>query len=202
MVGEREKRNTNKIRKITGLGVLTALVIVLQLLAPILHSVFPLLPFAFNLVNIPICVGAILYGASGGMWLGLVFGIIVLVSGDAAAFMTVSIVGTVVTVLVKGMAAGAVAGGLYRLFSHRNKTLASVISAISCPIVNTCVFLLGCLAFFMDTLQGWARVANCENVFVYIFGVLVGVNFLFELATSAVLTPVLIRIIGLIRKNS
>ncbi len=102
------KTNT---KKIAGIGLLTAIVVVLQLLGSFIH--FGL--FSISLVLIPIVVGASLYGIGAGTWLGLAFGITVLVSGDAAAFLTVNPGGTVVTVLLKGALAGLLAGGVYKL---------------------------------------------------------------------------------------
>lgn len=196
--GNREKGNTRRIREITGLGVLTAIVILLQLFGTGIRFG----PFAVSLVNVPLCVGAILYGVTGGLWLGFVFGMVVLLSGDAGLFLVVSISGTILTVLVKGMAAGAGAGAAYKLLSAKNRVLASAVSAMICPIINTGIFLIGCMIFFMDTMRSWAAAAGMENVAVYMLVGLVGTNFLAELVVSAVLTPVLIRLIGMIRKTS
>ena len=65
------KTNT---KKIAGVGLLSAIVVVLQLLGSFIHFG----PFSISLVLIPIVVGASLYGALSGAWLGLVFGITVL----------------------------------------------------------------------------------------------------------------------------
>ena len=61
-------------KKIVGLGLLTAIVIVLQALAiSIRFGVFNI-----TLVLVPIIVGAALYGYKAGAWLGGVFGVVVL----------------------------------------------------------------------------------------------------------------------------
>lgn len=188
--------NKKRIQKIAGLGALTAIVIVLQ----IVGSSIRLGPFSVSLVNVPLTIGAILYGVFGGVWLGFVFGMVVLISGDAAAFMTVNILGTIVTVLVKGMAAGAASAGIYQLLEGKNRTAATICAAIICPVVNTGLFLIGCLLFFMDTITGWAEAAGFSgNVAGYMILGLVGANFLAELAVSAVLTPVILRLLTVIR---
>ena len=97
------RRNT---RRLTGVAIFTALVIVLQLLG----SFIKFGPFSVSLTLIPIVVGAALYGPAAGAWLGLIFGIVVLVSGDASPFLAVSVPGTVFTVLVKGALAGFISG--------------------------------------------------------------------------------------------
>ena len=86
-------------------AILTALVVVLQLLG----SFVKLGMFSISLVLIPIVIGASVGGAKLGAWLGGVFGIVVLISGDAAPFMAISIPGTIITVMVKGIACGLVA---------------------------------------------------------------------------------------------
>ena len=190
------QNNRIETQRLTGLGVMTAMIVILQLLG----SSVRFGPFSISLVNVPLAIGAILYGTAGGVWLGFVFGLTVLLSGDAAAFLAVSIPGTVLTVLGKGMAAGGVSALVYRLFSGDRERLGAVAAAFCCPVVNTGVFLLGCFLFFMDTLAGWAEAAEMGgNVVRYMLVVLVGMNFLAELAVSAVLTPVILRLLSIIR---
>ena len=85
-------------RKLVGIAVFAAIVIVLQLLGAFIR----LGQFSVSLVLIPIVVGSAVYGMGAGTWLGLIFGIAVLLSGDAATFLAISPIGTVITVLLKG----------------------------------------------------------------------------------------------------
>ena len=132
----------NEIRNITGTAILMAMVIVLQLLG----SFIKFGPFSVSLVLIPIAIGAILFGPLSGFILGLTFGIVVLLSGDAAPFLAVNIPGTIITVLVKGAMAGLISGIIYKIIS--NKKIGLFLAALMCPIVNTGLFLVGCLLFF------------------------------------------------------
>ena len=61
-------------KKIAGVGLLTALVVVLQLLG----SFIKFGTVSISLVLIPIVVGAALYGVGAGAWLGGVFAVVVL----------------------------------------------------------------------------------------------------------------------------
>ena len=185
-----------RIRLITGIGILTAIVIVLQLLG----SFIKLGPFSISLVLIPIVVGAALFGPIAGGWLGLVFGITVLLSGDAAPFLVFSIPGTIITVILKGVLAGFVSGLVYKIFS-KNQTLATILAAISCPIINTGVFLLGCFIFFMPLLETWAAGAGFESTITFMFIGLVGGNFIFELLSNAILSPVIVKVIQMGNKS-
>lgn len=179
----------SKVQRLTLLGLMTALVVVLQLLG----SFIRLGTFSISLVLIPIVVGAALLGPLEGGWLGLVFGAVVLISGDAAGFLAISIPGTVITVLVKGIAAGLVAGLVYRLIEKKNRWAAILTAAIVCPVVNTGVFFAGCYLFFFDALSVSAADEG-KSVFLYIILVLIGGNFLFELLFNLLLSPAVLRL--------
>lgn len=182
-------------RKLTGLAILTALVVILQFL-PIKGPFF-----LITLTLIPIVIGSALYGAFAGAWLGFIFGVTVLLSGDAAAFLTINIPGTIATVLVKGTLAGLAAGLVYKLASKVNRYFGVICSALVAPVVNTGIFLLGCRLFFMDTVNGWAAASGYENVGAYMILSLVGINFLIELGVNMVCSPIILRLINIRKKE-
>jgi uncharacterized membrane protein len=171
-------------------AILTALVVVLQFIGQTIR----LGPFMISLVLIPIVIGAATCGTKIGGWLGFVFGVFVLISGDAAAFLTVDAFGTIVTVLLKGTLCGLAAGYVYGLLEKKNRLLAVVLAAMVCPVVNTGVFLLGCVVFFMDTVTAWA---NGGNVVAYMFLGLVGGNFLVEFGMNLLLSPAVVRLLDI-----
>ena len=88
-----------------GIGLLTAIVVVLQAMAVAIRFGV----FNITLVLVPIVVGAALYGWKAGAWLGFVFGVVVLFT-DAGAFLAVNVPGTIITCILKGALAGAAAG--------------------------------------------------------------------------------------------
>ncbi len=120
-----------------------------------------------------------------------------LTSGDAAPFLAVSVPGTVLTVLLKGTLCGLAAGWVYRLIAKFNTYAAVLAAAVVCPVVNTGVFLLGCLVFFLPTLTEWAAGAS---VWKFMLFVLVGGNFLFELGFNVVLSPIIVRLLRISKK--
>ena len=183
-----------KTKNMVGIALFTAIVVVLQLLAVGLRA---LGLFSISLVLIPIVVGSAVYGWKGGAWLGFAFGVAVLLSGDAAAFLAVDVLGTIVTVLVKGTACGLIAGLMYKLLEKRGDLFAVFAAAVICPVVNTGVFLLGCGVFFLDTITQWAALYGFENVGTYMIFGLTGINFLIELGVNVVLAPVATRLIKL-----
>jgi len=188
------KAKTLDTRKLVLLALLTAIVVVLQILAIVTRPLFP--AFSISLVLMPIAIGAALIGVYAGAWLGLAFGAAVLISGDAAPFMAVNPAGTILVVLLKGILAGLASGAVYKLISGKSKTAAAIAAAVVCPVVNSGVFVIGCYAFFIPTLELWAAGAgDFANVTTYIFIGMVGVNFLVEMGINLVLSPTIVRLI-------
>ena len=172
----------DKVKTTAMMGLLTALVVVLQLI-PIRVGFFTL-----STVLVPIVVGAALYGAAGGCWLGFIFGATVILSGQAAAFMAINPAGTIVTVLIKGIAAGGVVGLVYRILVKKDVKLATVTASALAPITNTGVFIIGCLIFFPYDLK-------------YIITVFVGINFIIELLFNLVLSSTIMFLIKTARNK-
>ena len=181
-----------KTKNMVGIALFAAIVVVLQMLG---GGIKVGGMFSISLVLIPIVVGAAVYGWKAGGILGFVFGVAVLASGDAAAFLAVDALGTVLVVLLKGTACGLVAGALYQLLSKKNRAIAVMVAAISCPVVNTGIFLLGCKVFFYDTVAMWGQGLGFENTAAYMVLGLAGINFLVELAVNLLLAPVIVRLI-------
>lgn len=179
------------IKKLTFLALMTAIVAVLQ----VLSGVIQFGPFSITLALTPIIVGAALYGWKAGAWLGFVFGAVTLT--NAALFMAASIPATILVCLLKGTAAGAAAGVVYKLLKRKNEYVAVIAAAITCPIVNTGIFALGCLAFFMPTITALAGESDAVG---FIFTGLITYNFFVEFGVNLVLAPVVYRIIQIGKK--
>ena len=174
-------------------AILTALVVILQFMGSFIH----LGMFSISLVLIPIVIGAAMCGKFIGAWLGFVFGVVVLISGDAAAFLAINIPGTILTVLLKGTLCGLCAGLVYDLLAKKNKYLGVLAAAIVCPIVNTGIFLLGCLVFFMPTITSWAGGSNIVSFMIFGLGL---INFPVELAFNLILSPVIVRLLNISKR--
>lgn len=180
-------------------AILTALVVVLQFLAIFTRPLFPL--FSITLVLIPIVLGAALCGTKVSAWLGFVFGVVVLLSGDAGVFLAFSIPGTIITVLLKGTLCGLAAGLVYNTLSKKGNKLAIWAASIVCPIVNTGVFALGCYVFFLKDLTAMAAESGYADVTAFIFLGLIGINFIVEVVINVILNPAVITVIRVIKKK-
>lgn len=180
------------IRKMVTLAIFTAIVAVLQLMGVAIRFG----AFAVSMVGVPVILGGALMGPLAGAWLGLVFGITVLISGDAALFFAWDPVATVVIVLLKGTLAGLAAAALYRLIEKKNGFLAVLAAAVAYPVVNTGVFFLGCMLCFLDDcVQFAASLGVIGSGPAVIMSFFIGFNFFFELGVDLVLSGVVDRLI-------
>ena len=189
--------NAKKTMAVVVMGLLTAIVAVLQIFA---SGIWLNPTTCITLVLAPIIVGSALYGWKAGAWLGAVFSAIVLISGQAAFFMAMSIPGTIVTVMLKGTLAGIAGGLVYRLIEKKNRIAAVVTAGIVTPLVNTGIYILGCLVFFMDYLQAGAAEGG-RGLLGHIIFVMVGMNFVVELAINLVLSSAIVLILNLAQKK-
>ena len=193
-----------KILKLVQMALLCALIIVLQ------QIVIPLPGgLTLSLVLIPIVVGAVLFGPSAGAILGGVFGLVVtflVITGGAGELPTMMWIAnpvmTVAICLLKGIAAGLVAGLIAKALSQK-KYLGIVLAAAAAPIVNTGIFLLGLFTCFYKVMQEFADKIGMPGVSMIYFAVivLVGVNFLVEFAVNLVCSPAIVRVVDAVKKN-
>lgn len=192
-------RTTNKKTQTMVLGaVMTALVVVFQLLATF-TAIFG--PFSTAIALIPIVIGAAICGTAMGGWLGFVFGVVVLASGGANLFLAFDVFGTFATVLVKGIACGLAAGLAYKLFAKINRYVAVFAAALICPVVNTGVFMLGSVLFFLDSVSEIAAAIGSTGTGVGVFWAMAMGNFIFEIGMNLMLSPVIVRLLDLRKKH-
>lgn len=178
-------------------AIFTALVIILQSLA--VYTTF-FGPFSTAVGLIPIVIGAAMCGVGVGAWLGFVFGMVVLLTGNAALFLAFNIPGTIITVLSKGIACGLAAGIVYKLLAKFNEWVAVIAAGIICPVVNTSVFLLGCYLFFMKHAEAIAEQVGLNVSGMALFWAIAMGNFIFELAANALFSPIIVRVMTIKRK--
>lgn len=190
-----------KIKRMVGIALLMAMVLVLQFVSGMIP---PVGGFSISLVLIPVVLGAAVFGPSAGAIIGGTFGAIVFincVTGADPGGQMVFQAGPVLCFLVvmaKGILAGLAAGYVYKLLKHVNAYVAMLCAAIVCPVVNTGIFFTCMLLFFPKVLEAWA---NGASVLAYLFGVLAVFNFLPELAINVIFSPAGQRIAHFAEKN-
>lgn len=193
------KRNFFSAKNVTTLAILLALVVVLQAFG----GSFTIGAVTLNFTLIPLVLGAIVLGAWAGAFLGFAGGVIILYqvivapAGFYYLIWTYSPFITVMICLVKTTVAGALAGLAFDLIKNKNRYVAVFVAAAIVPIVNTSLFVLGCLCM-SNTI---AMMANGQNVFVFILVGLVTFNFFIELAINLLVAPGLHTVYNAVEKQ-
>ena len=141
-------------KQITGIAILVALVIVLQAVG----GTVSIGVVQLNFTLIPIVLGGILFGAWAGALIGLVCGIIILIQVIMGivpfytAIWTGDPIVVTLTCLLKTTVAGFLGGFFYKIIAKTNKVVATFVASAVVPIVNTALFIIGCLfmSFYSD----------------------------------------------------
>ena len=181
------KRNL-QINKITGIAILGALVVVLQLFSNYVQ--FGSVSITLSLI--PIVVGAVMYGPITGFALGALSGILVFVAPSTMAlFWDYGVITTFLVCVLKMALAGLVSGILYKLIYKINNSFAAVTASVIVPIVNTGLFAIAAYLFYYDLLAGFAE---GQNVVAFLFLSFIGINFIIEFFVNAILSTVVIRL--------
>lgn len=181
------KRNL-QINKITGIAILGALVVVLQLFSNYVQ--FGSVSITLSLI--PIVVGAVMYGPLTGFALGALSGILVFVAPSTMAlFWDYGVITTFLVCVLKMALAGLVSGILYKLIYKINNSFAAVTASVIVPIVNTGLFAVAAYLFYYDLLAGFAE---GQNVVAFLFLSFIGINFIIEFFVNAILSTVVIRL--------
>ena len=198
-----------KVLKLVELALLFALVVVLQVISAVMPTAGSV---SITLTLVPVVVGAILLGVSGGATLGFAFGLIVLIN----CIVGLDIGGNILwnanpffcalICFVKGICAGVVPAFVYSAVRGKKeasgngkKYIAAILAAMSAPVVNTGLFVAGMFLFFKDTLYAWS---GGTDIATYVILVLAGVNFLVELVINIILSPAIVRIVDVVGKKS
>ena len=190
-----------KTKKLVGTALLAAVIVVLQTVA----SGIKIGQFTPTFSLIPIIIGAILYGPLAGAFLGLVFGMIVVMTvlSGAEAFSTMMLtahpVVTIFLCLFKGVMAGFVPGVVYKALKDKNELIATAVSSILAPIMNTGIFSIGLLTVFKPIADEVGTSIGFNGAAQFILIGIIGTNFLFELGLNAILVPVVTRVMKSIR---
>ena len=192
-----------KTLRLVQLALLSAIIILLQ------QIVIPLPGgLSLSLVLVPIVVGAVLYGPGAGALLGGVFGVMVsimAIQGQLGVLTNMMVahnpVLTVLVCLLKGIGAGLIAGLIAKAFV-KHRFLGILLAAAAAPIVNTGIFLIGMLTVFRGVMMEFAGGLGMAGTSALYFAVviLVGVNFIVELAANLILSPAIASIVKAVKK--
>ncbi len=193
---EKKKSSFFSAKNISFIAVFVALIVVLQLFA----GYIKIGSTPISLVLVPIILGGMLMGVWVGLGLGLLFGFMVIMSAIAGydaftlALLQVNPVMTVILCLVKGGLAGFISALLFKVVQGKNKYVAVFVAAITAPVVNTGIFVIGGF-MIVDTIKEvfssfGTDLTGVSPIYI-IFVLCVGVNFFIELAVNVICAPAL-----------
>lgn len=187
-----KKEKQIPLKSVIGLAVF-ALTIVVMAFTPVGFLKTGNLEASFLVV--PVAIGAILLGPTYGAVLGLVMGVVSFAqcfgaSDMGSALFGVSAVNTFLLCVIPRVICAWMAGVFYDLLSKIDKTgfVPQIAAAVVCPIFNFILFMLGLSLLFGQTpyLLNMQTQMNASGIGFYF--ALGGMNLLYELLASVVLT--------------
>jgi len=197
------KETSKKIStlKLTEMAILLALVIALQ-------SISSIGVVTLCLCLVPITLGSIVLDWKCGGILGFVFGLVAIFWGIVGKdvftlyLFQASPIMTILICVVKGTLAGMVPAFIYNALKKYNKLAASIVAAISAPVVNTGIFALGCIIIKNDVISVAGKLGiETANFMMLLFGVLITANFFIELLINVVFAPSLYKVADVVTKR-
>ncbi len=141
-----------------------------------------------TLIVVPVAIGAVLMGPSGGAALGAVFGLTSFyqcfgMSAFGSMLLSINPVLTFITCVPTRILAGWLAGVVFKALHNNDKTkkISYYVASLVAPLLNTLFFMTCIVLFFYNTefIQGLAAQLGTSSVFTFVIG-FVGINGLVE----------------------
>ena len=171
--------------------VLTGLFLALEIILQIVGNYLQFGPVNINISLVAVVLAAVICGPLSGAIIGFFNGIMALLSPSTIAiFMPVSPVGTALACLLKCTLAGLISGFVFKLLKKKNKILGLIVSSLLVPIINTGIFIILCLIFFRPILESNVTSGAFPNIWMFLLVGFIGWNFLIELVSTGVLSPI------------
>lgn len=191
--------------QLTELAILLALVIALQSFSSV--GVVTLC-----LCLVPITLGSIVLDWKCGGILGFAFGLVAIFWGIVGKDMftlylfQANPIMTILICIVKGTLCGIVPAFVYKALKKFNPIVASVVAAISAPVVNTGIFALGCIIIQNDVITTAQQLGvpydpESSSFLALLFGVIITANFFIELLINVVFAPSLNKVAEVVTKR-
>lgn len=189
------KSSSMKTKNLTGVGMLAAIVVILQLFAT-----FITLPVANpNLTLIPIVIGGAIYGRRAGACLGVTMAVVILITyvtgsvGLGPVTMTRMPLQTILITLFRGFMTGFIPATLYKLIKKKDMVIGAFVAALICPFINTGIYVAGVVWLFKDI---YFEIKNLTGGNIYwILLTSIAVNFTIEFVLNTILSPVILTVI-------
>ncbi len=157
---------------------------------------------SITFLTVPVAVGAMILGPGGGAVCGFVFGFTSLIqcfgmSAMGTMLLSINPFGTVITCIVPRILEGYLCGMIYQGIRGKKKNLAYVAGGLSCPVLNTALYMSSLLLFFYQTdyIQGFVEVLGASGPLTFVIA-FVGVQGAVEAAVCTVVGAAVARALG------
>ena len=190
-----ENKTTKGTRSMVELALMSAIIIVMAM-TPLGYLKTPVLNI--TLLTIPVAVGAMILGPKGGAFLGAVFGATSFAQavsgggGMTAILFQTNPLGVTFLCFVPRILEGFLCGLLFSILKRTKLKKASYyIAGISCPVLNTVLFMGTIIGMFYQTdyIQSLVSSLGVSNPLTFVVA-LVGVQGVIEAAVCGVLSGI------------
>lgn len=130
---------------------------------------------SITFLTVPVAVGAMILGPKGGAICGLAFGITSLIqcfgmSAFGAILLEINPFGTVFTCIVPRVLEGLLCGLIFKAVRSRKTNLAYLAGGLSCPVLNTILYMTSLVLFFYNTdyIQGFVETLGVSNPLTFV----------------------------------
>ena len=187
-----ENKTTKGTRSMVELSLMSAIIIVMSM-TPLGYLKTPFL--SITLLTIPVAVGSIILGPKGGAFLGGIFGATSFAQALSGAGMTAILLhtnplGVLFLCFVPRILEGFLCGLIFAVLKRTKlKKAAYYIAGVSCPVLNTVLFMGTVVALFYQTdyIQTLVNSLGAKNPLGFIVA-LVGLQGVIEAALCGVLS--------------
>ena len=200
-----EKTNTKGgTRYMVELALMNAIIFIMAF-TPLGYLRTPGISITF--LTVPVAVGAMILGPAGGAACGLAFGITSLMqcfgmSPMGAMLLSINPFGTAVTCIVPRVLEGFLCGLVFKGVRSKKKNLAYFIGGLTCPVLNTVLYMSSLVLFFYNTeyIQGFVETLGVSNPLTFV-AAFVGAQGAIEAAVCTVVSAAVARALAAALKS-
>ena len=187
-----------QINKITGMGIILALVVIFQFI----NNYVPIGFLPFNLALFPIALGSFLFGPWAGLLFGVIDGLLILAAPSTQAiFASYNLFATILLCLGKTGLAGLASGFIFKAFEKKHPMVGAVIGSLAVPFINTGIFYIVTYLIFAEPIMALLKMSDDAGLFIAIGVYVIGVNFFIEALVNGALSPIIYKLYSLYIKK-
>lgn len=186
-----EQTNRNRTGRLVRMAILAALTIVLG------YFNIPTFGLEITLAFIPVIIGAVFMGISGGVVLGGLWGVSSFITGLTGAnalvlfLMDISPFYCFIVCVPTRMMVGLIVALLWKCYAKiPKKVFGAYLAGVTGPLLNTIFFMSVLFLLFLPHLAAYFQIdaTNVLPAIVYLFSALAGINCIVEATFGCIIT--------------